>query len=108
MVLHGNIWNSSLIEDACRRLEEAGFNDGDHGDLAGRCEQVIRDYRKQRVLRLRRVDSDILAMAVSRKIVMEFARDFDAVRQADVELRKKADVELSTPEILAMGDVAFK
>jgi hypothetical protein len=42
------------------------------------------------------------------EIVMEFARKFDAVREADVELREKADRGLSTPEIVAMGDVVFK
>jgi len=107
MVLHGNLWSSDLVDDAIRKLEEAGFSDGDHGSLAGRCEQVIREYQKLGNTSIQS-NADILAMTVSLEIVMEFARKFDAVREADVELREKADRGLSTPEIVAMGDVVFK
>ena len=107
MVLHGNLWSSDVVDDAIRKLEEAGFSDGDHGNLAGRCEQVIRDFQKLGNTSIQS-DPDILAMTASMEIVMEFARKFDAVREADVELREKADRGLSTPEIVAMGDVVFK
>ena len=47
-------------------------------------------------------------MTVSMKIVMECARKLDEARTMKLELRDKSDVEISTPEILAMGDVAFR
>ena len=106
MAMHGNLSSSGLIDDAVRKLEEVGFNDDDYGDLAAICEDALHEYGKLGHATIGS-NPDILAMTVSMKIVMECARKLDEARIMKLELRDKSDVEISTPEILAMGDVAF-
>jgi hypothetical protein len=90
MAMQGNIRSSELVDDAIRRLEEVGFNDDDHGDLAAICEEVLHEYGKLGHATIRS-DSDVLAMTVSSKIVTECARKLDRARVAMKEMMDGPD-----------------
>jgi len=82
------VWRSDLIDEACRQLEEAGFNDDEHGDLGAACDQVLYESGTLRAGRRARLpnDPDKLATTVSMGLVRECVRRANEAVEAHLAL----------------------